>query len=245
MTSFNILKRYWKNNEFILRLSARRKLASLIKNHSLNSLFSNREFLVYKKFQNTNRKEEWLYGRFILKDLVNSHFSKKTIEPLNKIEVVASGRYKPEIVLRGEKLYVDHSLSHSKDLFLAVLAKRINVLIGADIEQIRDVKLTSLSYFLNRREIDEIKKLELNKRQALYFQYWTIKEATLKALGIGLQGSMKGIVVNAIENHHASITISKYNLQSAKVKGEIDINCYSSVINDYAISVSTITILNL
>lgn len=201
--------------------------------------------MVYKKLQNAHRKEEWLYGRFILKDLICSRFSTKTVRPLKRIEIVTKGKYKPEIVLNGERLDLDHSLSHSKDLFIAALSRRRNILIGADIEWIKDLKPSVLSYFLKKEEIDTIRKLELNKKRALLFQYWTIKEATLKALSIGLQGNMKGVFVNTIENHQASITISKYNLYRAKVKGEINISCYSSIINNYAVAITTITKLNI
>ena len=245
MTFSNILKRYWKNNDFVVKLRTKKRLASLIEELSLNSLFSYREFLVYKRFHNVQRKEEWLYGRFILKDLIRSHFSMRTAIPLNKIETVTNGKYKPDILLNGGKLDLDHSLSHSKDLFLAVLSKRRNILIGADVEYIKDIKPSLLSYFLNKKEIDEIKELEPDKKRALLFQYWTIKEATLKTLGIGLQGTIKGILINTIENNQASITISIHNLYSAKIREETNISCYTGIVNNYAIAITKIAISNI
>ncbi len=83
---------------------------------------------------------------------------------------------------------LEFNLSHSEDLMLCAVT--LNQAIGIDLEQIRP--LSDLSQLTQRffapSEHQAIQALAPEQQPQAFFQYWTIKEAILKAIAHGIGG---------------------------------------------------------
>ena len=93
---------------------------------------------------------------------------------------------KPQIA--GPVPRVQFSLSHSKGLALISVAGHP---VGADLEQVRPLNVRELAdWFLSDQEHAQVLGETGQARLALFFRCWTRKEAYLKAVGLGLSGSL-------------------------------------------------------
>jgi len=80
---------------------------------------------------------------------------------------------------------VHFSLSRSEELVLIGFAPGP---LGVDVESLEkaiDIEVLT-DYVLSRREQDSFKRLDPRDQRKAFLQYWTIKEAYLKAIGKGL-----------------------------------------------------------
>lgn len=97
------------------------------------------------------------------------------------------GKYgKPEVAdnLSGKKLYFN--MSHSNGIALCVFARDRQV--GIDIEYIRDIPEMEqiVERFFSKSEKYVFRSLPENRKKEAFFNCWTRKEASLKAIGDGL-----------------------------------------------------------
>lgn len=90
------------------------------------------------------------------------------------------------------------NISHSGEIVVCVLSDRSDV--GIDIEIIHDIELEGFKSQMTKREWDN---LSLNEdTESAFFEYWTQKEAVIKANGKGLSIPLKSFEVT---NHYAKI----------------------------------------
>lgn len=96
-----------------------------------------------------------------------------------RLHLPAEGR--PRLACVGPRF----SLSHSGSRALVAVSRRV---VGADLEQIRDdFDLVSFAVrFFQPAEAADLIRAPKPRRPELFFRYWTVKEAYLKALGTGL-----------------------------------------------------------
>lgn len=78
----------------------------------------------------------------------------------------------------------DFNLSHSSDLIACAITK--NGRVGIDVEYIKYLDFDLARQFLNEDEIQYAKKKHDDMLISFLYKIWTLKEAYLKALGIGL-----------------------------------------------------------
>lgn len=110
------------------------------------------------------------------------------LEVDNRIIVIKYGKYgRPfHYTIKGKRS-VQFSISHSGNVLLIAFSHLAH--IGIDIEQIKSFSeyRDIAKFFFTEEEyivVDESKSLEV------FYQYWTAKEAYLKAMGIGLVNGM-------------------------------------------------------
>lgn len=82
---------------------------------------------------------------------------------------------------------VAFNLSHSGELAIVAVAQDMPV--GIDIERIRPVSADLLAGCLAPRELAMLAALTPELREESFIRCWTRKEACLKAIGVGLNGS--------------------------------------------------------
>ncbi|MGC9506240.1 4'-phosphopantetheinyl transferase family protein [Baaleninema sp.] len=86
------------------------------------------------------------------------------------------------------------NLSHSQDL--ALIAITWNRALGVDLEYKRTIDSTALAQrFFSPREVAALNQIAEPQRNATFFDYWTCKEAYLKATGEGIAG-LSGVEVS-------------------------------------------------
>jgi 4'-phosphopantetheinyl transferase len=86
------------------------------------------------------------------------------------------------------------NLSHSGEL--AIVAVTDGMPVGIDIERIRPVSAELLAGCLAQRELAMLSALAPGLREESFIRCWTRKEACLKAIGVGLNGSPSSFEVS-------------------------------------------------
>ncbi|MCX5785135.1 MAG: 4'-phosphopantetheinyl transferase superfamily protein [Elusimicrobia bacterium] len=129
----------------------------------------------YNSFKIPKRKADWLGGRYAVKTLLAAELRR---EDLVNIEISYDHYDRPRAA--GQII----SISHSGGLALAAVKPGAGEFIGTDIEMIEErCGAWYADYFapgeLNGNDPSEATKL------------WTIKEAALKALGLGLKADLR------------------------------------------------------
>ena len=87
------------------------------------------------------------------------------------------------------------SLTHKSKYVAAVLSRDI---VGIDIEEIKPRSKSIFSLIASDEEWDRAQDRSLDT----FFRFWTAKEATLKATGVGIGGLKACRVVSIPDEHH-------------------------------------------
>lgn len=95
---------------------------------------------------------------------------------------------------------ISFNQSHTFNLGLLAITKKLS--IGVDIERIRDdfPYENIVQNNFTKNELFELKKMPQTKRKEAFYNFWTLKEAFLKATGCGLSIPLDSIDVSVISN---------------------------------------------
>lgn len=102
---------------------------------------------------------------------------------------------KGKLYLPGVKDFF-FSISHSGDYAACGVC---DVPVGVDIQQKREAKVTIANRFFCKEEAERIEKQPLEKRDDLFFRYWTGKESYLKLTGKGIFQALDSFLVDLEE----------------------------------------------
>lgn len=170
------------------------------------------EFL--EALSNENRKNEYLSGRIVVKKLVLSTY--KNILSTD-VETKYTAQRKPYLKIRSIKTPLSISISHTDTIAIASGVSSSN--IGIDCEKNKIISKKLENYFITSEEkkvVDTIKKDNLNYSLVV----WTQKEATLKAIGVGLNKTLGSVSLTSYKNTMTTLTY-KSNKQLLKYYGKI------------------------
>ena len=164
-----------------------------------DEILSIEELEKYSSFKIPKRKKEWLAGRFaaktVINKLLNSSFS------LKEIPITYDANRRPLCLLNGKEYPL--SITHSGDWAAAIVKDENCGFLGLDIEKIEvRSKLWAEDYF-HKDESEDGTPERLTK-------LWTIKEAILKALGIGLTANLLDIKIDDGEIRFFNKVLLKY-----------------------------------
>lgn len=175
-------------------------------------------YLLYKKItdilciEDTGNLRLTVLQRMQLQDYRDAQLKKYIKEPL-KIEINRFG--KP----------VSHNIqfnqSHSQRYY-ALVCSHSSFNVGVDIEDFsRNVRMSELAeHFFHEEEQSTWKKL--GEDRTFWFQVWTIKEAVLKAHGVGIRLNLKTLNTQANPENLEGIVdhekIGRFYYQSLKLK---------------------------
>jgi 4'-phosphopantetheinyl transferase len=146
-------------------------------------------------------------ARGVLRKILGSYLNKHP----GKICFGYSAHGKPTLAHGHIDDNICFNLSHSGEF--ALYAVTLNKKIGIDIENIKDAVSPEhvAQQFFSQNEISSLEKIDMSKRSGLFFQYWTRKEAILKARGEGLSFPMEQFDVSLINGKVLSPVILKGN----------------------------------
>lgn len=128
------------------------------------------------------RKREWAAGRLAAKRIA----SRVTGKPLEKITIEYGEGGKPFFLRNGKPFYL--SISHSGEFACATALKNGSSFVGVDIEKIEKRSATWAEDYFHESEISGDERI-------MTF-LWTVKEAVLKALGLGLSADLLDVKTN-------------------------------------------------
>jgi 4'-phosphopantetheinyl transferase len=136
-------------------------------------------FSLSDKFKNYSHNKN--LQRTIFGELLSRHFIANKIKiESNKIEFNIGDKGKPFL----ENSDIHFNVSHSGEWVVAAFSKRN---IGIDIEIIREPNYNVAKRFFSSVEIHQLNIIsDADKKKNLFFDFWTVKESYLKAIGTGL-----------------------------------------------------------
>lgn len=103
---------------------------------------------------------------------------------------IHSANGKPSLLNGPPEEKISFNLSHTQGAIAVIITRDCDC--GVDIEKIRhdmDMELVVPSV-MSAAEIETWRRLSLSLRTGFFFETWTIKEAFLKGVGLGLHGRM-------------------------------------------------------
>ena len=132
------------------------------------------------RFRFGHLRRRYVAGRGILRAILADYLS---IEP-QRVLFAYSSHGKPSIA--DPHCNIEFNVSHSNDLMVAAICRECP--LGVDIEK-EDPKFDAMDIaerFFCQRERDEIARKGKEEGLRTFFQFWTAKEAVLKATSLGL-----------------------------------------------------------
>lgn len=158
----------------------------------LRSVLSPEERDREARFHFAADRDQFLVAHGLLRVLIGRYLGEEPQQLL-----FAQGSYgKPTLDLSAKKTDLRFNLSHSKGLVLCAVAKGREV--GVDVEHIHhmaDFQRIAEKYF-SPAEQAELAASPAESRLVGFFEIWTLKEAFLKARGLGLSGLLSGFSVS-------------------------------------------------
>lgn len=132
----------------------------------------------YDALRVPKRRDEWLAGRYAAKKLLISRWLKGA--PMQSVEVYADAEGRPVCMHGGAEYAL--SITHSGDFAAAASAGKGSRFIGVDLERVEPRDPAWQGDFFRPHEAEP----GLPKDEA-FTRAWALKEALLKALGLGLR----------------------------------------------------------
>ena len=150
------------------------------------------------KFYFEKDRNRFIAARGILRKILGIYLN----EDPEQIHFEYAAFGKPELKSGSYLPKLSFNLSHSENIALFAIASEGN--IGIDVEHIRyDMEIEPLaSRFFSEMEIHALERVEGEKQNDVFFQFWTRKEAFLKAIGKGLSFPMERCDVSIADNRN-------------------------------------------
>ena len=160
----------------------RKKSVSVIEKNHLNQCLSASEFRQYQPL-GTSQRRDWLAGRMALK---GAFIADSAVPDIGFKSLVVDNHSTGQPYFVGyDKLFC--SLGHSNAWGVGAVSAQP---LGVDIEEIRPHTEEALSYISDPQEVEELREAR-EPTADLVTRIWTLKEAVMKGLGVGLNISPK------------------------------------------------------
>lgn len=165
----------------------------------------------WQRFAFENGRREYLVSHGFLRHVL-SHYAR--MEPAGW-RFVRNAYGKPEIApARGMTTLrsLCFNLSHTNGLAACAITRDRE--IGVDVEDVqrrgREIGDELIRRCLSPVELESMQQLEAEQRKLAFFDYWTLKEAYLKARGFGLSLPVEGITFHWSSGtpHHGRVHVS-------------------------------------
>jgi 4'-phosphopantetheinyl transferase len=167
---------------------------TILEIESLLGILSADELERVGRFHFERDQKRFIVARGILRKILSRYLK---MNPRNLCFEYTS-RGKPVLATNSGYDTLRFNLSHSSAFALYAVTRGRN--IGIDIERVRDdidVEQIAQRYF-SQGEISSLERTHKNKRSGVFFQYWTRKEAFIKATGEGISFPMEQCDVTLI-----------------------------------------------
>jgi 4'-phosphopantetheinyl transferase len=167
-------------------------------------------------FRFPKRRDEWLLGRWTAKSLLRSLPAYRGLPP-QAIEVYNEPDGAPGLTLpAGSPSPGSLSISHSGPYALCALASGPDLRIGADLELVESRSEGFIEDYFTPCEREMVHTAPRESRDFVATLVWSLKEAMLKALGVGLRWDTRRVEVSetdslpALEQEWQALQVSDY-----------------------------------
>ena len=135
-----------------------------------------------KAFLKEEDREKYIVSHLFLRRVLSHYFP--SISP--KEWCFAKNRYGKPYLHAKHGITFHFNLSHSKSHLYIICSEQY--VCGIDVEESKNIPLTEsmASLLFSEEELAVYHSLSSKKKERMFYLYWTLKEAHLKALGSGL-----------------------------------------------------------
>jgi 4'-phosphopantetheinyl transferase len=158
---------FWNNADFIAEAS------------TLQRLLNAEERARARRQHDPQKGLFWSISRARLRQ----HLAERTHVPPDMLEFDVNAYGKLSIA-NAVGAPLAFSISHSESYSL--LATCSTVSIGVDLEAVKPLQMEEMAWPLSPRERVDLLKVTAGDRDQAFYRYWTLKEAFVKALGLGV-----------------------------------------------------------
>jgi 4'-phosphopantetheinyl transferase len=179
-SSSSLIKQQLSDNEIHLWTINPHKVTGQDKLNSLKALLSHSELEKVQRYRLPEARHNALITRAFVRSVLASYTGMKAQDV--KFKITRHG--KPE--LGNSSLPIRFNLSHNKELIICAVCLKHD--IGCDVESLyRKININNIAqrYFA----VDEYHALQTvpsARQKTRFFEYWTLKEAFVKATGLGI-----------------------------------------------------------
>lgn len=187
------------------------------------SYLNEEELQVYYKYKVNFKKLEFLSGRMLTK-MILSKYLKTRPESICFIKTRYGKLYLKDHFIYEKGKPLQFNISHCDKMIVCAIT--LNDEIGVDVEKVKDPILDLAEKFFSPGEREYIARYGPEERNKAAYKIWTLKEAYIKARGLGLSMALdsfdvtllgKDIFLKCIEpkqGYYISVSIDKkeYNI---------------------------------
>lgn len=126
--------------------------------------------------------------------------------PPDQLRFVVNRYGKPSLDCHSKDAVIHFNLAHTSDL--VVVAVHSGGEVGVDVERLDcNVDVTRIGdQFFSREESADLQAAPPTGRLLRFFQYWTLKEAYLKARGQGLSAALNRFTIHFVPDGRATLS---------------------------------------
>ena len=141
-----------------------------------------------ERFYKTSDRANYIASHLFLRKVL-SHYFPSVSEEMWHFEVNAYGK---PFLASSHGLKFHFNLSHSRSHVYVICSKELEC--GIDVEDVRTMEWNSGLLDLVMHKEEQKIFLASKEKEMLFFQYWTLKEAHVKALGKGVSIPLESVV---------------------------------------------------
>lgn len=146
-----------------------------------------RKILRYRFWEDRQRS---LYGHLLARYAIKELFHLKN----DKIKIAENSYGKPYVVGHHE---IHYNVSHSGDWVVCAVN---TAEVGVDVQEIKKIKLAIAERFFSEEENAYLAALTQERQQCEFYDTWSLKEAYVKAIGVGLSQPLNEFSVTREED---------------------------------------------
>lgn len=179
---------------------------------SILGYLSPKELELYKKIADPKVKKRFACTRTMLRNILARYLS----TPTQQLIFLQNKYGKPFISNELSSTKIHFNAAHSNDIIICAFNHRTSV--GIDIEyvnyNVEDLLLES-QHILSPDELQYIKNLPYLKKLHIFYKIWTVKEAHLKRIGVGITGVMSKVkILSDLKNVYGTVLVESTNSSS-------------------------------
>ncbi|MCI0459602.1 MAG: 4'-phosphopantetheinyl transferase superfamily protein [Gemmataceae bacterium] len=149
---------------------------------SYQALLSREEATRHQRYLFDRNRQQFLVARALVRTTLSRYAGALPTD----WGFVANGHGKPAIAAPKEFSHLQFNLSHTDGLVACAVTSGHEV--GVDVEDVgrREISTGLARYCLSASELAHWEALPAAEQREVFFDYWTLKEAYMKARGLGL-----------------------------------------------------------
>ena len=166
----------------------------------------------YQSFRLSEDRQRYLVARALMRSVLSGYLADTRADTL---QFIIGPHGKPELRHVDGVTPLHFNLSHTRGMLVLAVSREAAVGVDAEMLNRRTRDLQLVKRYFTAQELEEYLRQPEENRQAYFLALWTVKEALVKALGMGLRVPLNSFSVSlAGENPHVSSQLPQISDQA-------------------------------